>query len=92
MDEDAPANPGGRPCCDRSSGCIGTGATGPYRNNRPSLHRVQRHRSGKEIRLNALLGGSDVQGVMLYLGSDVNILPKQFWEFMGKPGLVYSPI
>jgi hypothetical protein len=29
---------------------------------------------------------------MLYLGFDVNIIPKKTWEEMGKPNLVYSPI
>lgn len=28
----------------------------------------------------------------LYLGSNVNILPKKSWEAMGKPKLAYSPI
>jgi hypothetical protein len=38
------------------------------------------------------LGGYDMDGVMLDLGSDVNILPKKSWEVMGKPKLVWSPI
>jgi hypothetical protein len=38
------------------------------------------------------LGGYEMDGVMLDLGSDVNILPKNFWEAMGKPNLVWSPI
>jgi len=29
---------------------------------------------------------------MLDLGSDLNILPKNNWEYLGKPQLVYSPI
>jgi hypothetical protein len=29
---------------------------------------------------------------MLYLGSDVNILPKNTWKALGKPLLTYSPI
>jgi hypothetical protein len=38
------------------------------------------------------LGGYDMDGVMLDLGSDVNILPKKSWEVMGKPKLVWLPI
>jgi hypothetical protein len=38
------------------------------------------------------LGGYDMDGVMLDLGSDVNILPKKSLELMGKPNLVWSPI
>jgi hypothetical protein len=33
-----------------------------------------------------------VDNVILDLGSDVNVLPKQTWEMMGKPELVWSPI
>jgi hypothetical protein len=33
-----------------------------------------------------------MDGVMLDLGSNVNILPKKYWELMGKPDLVWSPI
>jgi hypothetical protein len=38
------------------------------------------------------LGGYDKDGVMLDLGSDVNILPKKCWEVMGKLKLAWSPI
>jgi hypothetical protein len=30
--------------------------------------------------------------VILDLGSDVNVLPKETWEMMGKPKLFWSPI
>jgi hypothetical protein len=33
-----------------------------------------------------------MEGIMLELGSHVNILPKNSWEFMGKPKLVLYPI
>jgi hypothetical protein len=33
-----------------------------------------------------------MDGVMLDLGFDVNILLKKSWELMGKPSLVWSPI
>jgi hypothetical protein len=38
------------------------------------------------------LGGYDMDGVMLDLGSDMNIFPNKYWEVMGKPKLVWSPI
>jgi hypothetical protein len=38
------------------------------------------------------LGSYEMDGVMLDLGSDMNILPKKSWELMGKPNLVWSPI
>jgi hypothetical protein len=34
------------------------------------------------------LGGYETDGVMLDLGSDVNIFSKKSWEMMGKPKLV----
>jgi len=34
----------------------------------------------------------EMDGVMLDLCSDVNILPKNSWELMGKQNLVWSPI
>jgi hypothetical protein len=42
--------------------------------------------------MTAELGGYDMDGVMLDLGSDVNIFPKKYWEVMGKLKLVWSPI
>jgi hypothetical protein len=33
-----------------------------------------------------------MDGIMLDLGSDVNILSKKYFEVMGKPKLVWSPI
>jgi hypothetical protein len=47
---------------------------------------------GREFKMTTELGGYDMDGVMLDLGSDVNILPKKSWELMGKPSLVWSPI
>jgi hypothetical protein len=38
------------------------------------------------------LGGYDMDGVMLDLGFDMNIFLKKYWEVMGKPILVWSPI
>ena len=40
----------------------------------------------------AELGRCEMQEVMLDLGFDVNIFPKNSWELMGKPKLVWFPI
>jgi hypothetical protein len=40
----------------------------------------------------AELRSYEMDGVMLDLGSDVNILSNKSWELMGKPNLVCSPI
>jgi hypothetical protein len=48
--------------------------------------------TGREFKMTTELGGYDMDGVMLDLGSDVNIFPKKSWEVMGKPKLVWSPI
>jgi hypothetical protein len=37
------------------------------------------------------LGGYEMDGVMLDLGFDVNILLNKYWEVMGKWKLVWSP-
>ena len=44
------------------------------------------------MRLNAQIGEYDMNDVILDLGSDVNVLPKQTWGQMGTPSLVWSPI
>jgi hypothetical protein len=46
----------------------------------------------ENFKMTTELGGYDMDGVMLDLGSDVNIFPKKYWEVMGKPKLVWSPI
>lgn len=33
-----------------------------------------------------------MDNIILDLGFDVNVLPKQAWETMGKPKLIWSPI
>jgi hypothetical protein len=38
------------------------------------------------------IGSYGMDDVMLDLGSDVSILLKKYWEFMGKPKLMWSPI
>lgn len=42
---------------------------------------------GREMRLTAQIGEYEMDQVILDLGSDVNILPKQTWECMDKPAL-----
>lgn len=50
-------------------------------------------RSGKitcrEFRLDTQSNGFEVKNVMLDLGSDINILPKESWEALGQPKLIY---
>jgi len=59
-----------------------------------NTQRIQRRkvRTGKEFRLESQLDNFEIKDVMLDLGSKVNILPKNTWEALGKPQLVYSPI
>lgn len=40
----------------------------------------------------AQIGDYEMDQVILDLGSDQNVLPKQTWEHMGKPALQWSPI
>jgi hypothetical protein len=47
---------------------------------------------GHKFKMTTKLGGHEMDGVMLDLGFDMNILLKKFWEVMGKPQLVWSPI
>jgi hypothetical protein len=51
----------------------------------------QKH-TGREFKMMVELRSYEMDGVMLDLGSDVNIFPKKSWELMGKPNLVWSPI
>jgi hypothetical protein len=54
---------------------------------------VSKHKhTGREFKMTNELGGYDMDGVMLDLGSNVNIMPNKSWEFMGKPTLFWSPI
>jgi hypothetical protein len=47
---------------------------------------------GQEFKMIIELGGYDMEGVMLDLGSDVKKFPKKSWEVMGRPKLAWSPI
>jgi hypothetical protein len=42
----------------------------------------------REFKMTKNLGGYDMDGVMLDMGSDVNIFPNKYWEVMDKPKLV----
>jgi hypothetical protein len=47
---------------------------------------------GREFKMIAELGNYEMDGVILDLGFDMNIMLKKSWEFMGKPNLFWSPI
>ena len=49
-------------------------------------------RTGREMRLTAHIGEFEMDQVILDLGFDMNVLPKQTWERMGRPALQWSPI
>lgn len=49
-------------------------------------------RTGREMRLTAQIGEYEMDQVILDLGSDVNVSPKQTCECMGRPKLKWSPI
>ena len=48
--------------------------------------------TGRELWLTAQIGECEMDQVVLDLGLDVNVLPKQTWERMGSPVLQWSPI
>jgi hypothetical protein len=45
-----------------------------------------------EFRLNADIGYFNMGDIILDLGFEVNVLPKNTWQCMGKPTLGYSPV
>jgi hypothetical protein len=47
---------------------------------------------GREFKMTFELGSYEMDGVMLDLGSSMNVFPKKLWELMGKLNLVWSPI
>jgi hypothetical protein len=47
---------------------------------------------GTKFKMIVELESYAMDGVMLDLGFNVNILLKKSWELMGKPNLVWSPI
>ena len=44
------------------------------------------------MRLTAQIGDYEMDQVILDLGSDANVLPKQTWKWMGEPKLEWSTI
>jgi hypothetical protein len=41
--------------------------------------------TGREFKMIIEIGGYDMDGFMLDMGSNVNIISKKSWEFKGKP-------
>jgi hypothetical protein len=57
------------------------------------LNHVRRKtRTNRVFKLNANIGYFNMGGIILDLGSQVNVLPKRTWETMGEPILGYSHI
>ena len=56
------------------------------------VHKLYRYkkRTGREMRLSAQIGDYEMSQVILDLGSDANVLPKQTWKWMGEPKLEWS--
>ena len=48
--------------------------------------------AGWEMQLTTQIGDYEMDQVVLDLGLDANVLPKQTWEHMGRPALQWSPI
>lgn len=57
-------------------------------------HIVGKHtmQTGREMRLTVQIREYEMDQVILDLGSDTNVLPKQTWERMDRPTLQWSPI
>jgi hypothetical protein len=55
-------------------------------------HLHTRRRTSMEFRLNANIGDFNMGDIILDLGSEVNVLPKKTWQWMGEPTLDYSPV
>jgi hypothetical protein len=53
---------------------------------------LHRKRTNGEFKFNAHIGEYDVDNFILYLGLDVNVLPKQTWEMTGEPELIWSHV
>ena len=69
--------------------CAGTTPGEPRVVRKIGKHKT---RTGREMRLTAQIGEYEMDQVILDLGSDANVLPKQTWERMGRPALQWSPI
>jgi hypothetical protein len=53
---------------------------------------LNKTRTNREFRLNENIGDFNMGDIILYLGSEVNVLPKMAWEAVGEHKLGYSPI
>jgi hypothetical protein len=49
----------------------------------------KKRKNSSEFRLNANIGYFNMRDIILYLGSEVNVLPKKTWEDMEEPQLGY---
>ena len=58
------------------------------------VHKLYKHKrhTGREMRLTVQIGNYEMDQVVLDLGSDANVLPKQTWQRMGEPKLEWSTI
>ena len=58
------------------------------------VQKIGKHktRTGREMRLTTQIGEYEMDQVILDLGVDANVLPKQTWECMGRHMLQWSPI
>jgi hypothetical protein len=50
-------------------------------------HVHQKTRTKTKFRINENIGDINMGYIILYLGSEVNVLPKKTWEYMGEPTL-----
>lgn len=71
--------------CSRKDGATGE----PHMVRNIGKHKA---RTGREMRLTTQIREYEMDQVILDLGFDVNVLPKQTWEIMGIPALQWSPI
>jgi hypothetical protein len=55
-------------------------------------HLHTRRRTSREFRLNANIGNFNMGDIILELGSEVNVLPKNTWQCMEELTLGYSPV
>lgn len=69
--------------------CTGTAPGEPH-----VVLKLEKHttRTGREMRLAPQIVEYEMDQIILDLGSDVNVLPQQTWEHMGRPPLQWSPI
>lgn len=58
------------------------------------VRKIGKHkaRTGCKMRLTMQIANYEMDQVILDLGSDTDIFPKQTWERMGRPVLQWSPI